>query len=139
VGPEALKRQVRLISFAEMWAWLVPLLLVILIAAIIVRNRQTLGRWLGYPFLGGGLQAILPALVYRPIITSVLGSGVLSETPDLIRVEAVRIILRLADAIFQPLLTQAIVVIVVAIALIVVGILAKPKQATAEPQPAETV
>ncbi|MFQ5409704.1 MAG: hypothetical protein ACE5FI_14945 [Anaerolineales bacterium] len=125
VGPETIKQQLRLIRTLGRFAWLAPTVLVVLLAALLVRSRRTLGRWLGIPLLAGGFLAVLPALVYRPLITNVLGGGVLSETPDVIRVEAVRIILRLATEIFQPLLVQSIVIIVVAIALLIPGFTGK--------------
>lgn len=117
VGPEALKQQLRLIRLLGGVAWALPLVLVLLIVALVVRSLPSLGRWLGAPLLVGGLIALLPALAYRYVITNVLAAGLLSETPDIIRPEVVRVIGRAADAVFQPLLIQAVVIVLVALVL----------------------
>jgi hypothetical protein len=70
---------------------------------------------------------VLPALIYRRIITDVLARGPLSETPELIKAEALRVILRLAGYVFQPLLWQAAVVLLVGLVLVVLLPLEKKK------------
>lgn len=134
VGPEALKQQLRLIRLLGGTAWALPLVLVLLIVALVVRSLPSLGRWLGVPLLVGGFIALLPALAYRYLITNVLAAGLLSEIPDLIRPEVVRIIGRVADAIFQPLLIQAVVIVLVAVVLMVLQMLTDRKK----PKPAKT-
>jgi hypothetical protein len=71
---------------------------------------------------------LLPAVVYRALITFVVSSGPLSEIPDQIKAEAQRIALKLADAVFQPMLLQAVVILALGLILLVVGMLIKPVQ-----------
>ncbi len=134
VGPEALKQQLRLIRLLGGTAWALPLVLVLLIVALVVRSLPSLGRWLGVPLLVGGFIALLPALAYRYLITNVLAAGLLSEIPDLIRPEVVRVISRVADTVFQPLLIQAAVIVLVAIVLMMLQMLTGRKK----PEPAGT-
>jgi hypothetical protein len=118
VGPEALKQQLRTIRLAGMFAWALPLALLALIALLVVRSLRALSRWMGAPLVVGGLLALLPTLVYRWLITNVLAAGLLGETPDIIKVETVRVVTRVADAIFQPMLLQAVVVTLLGLTLV---------------------
>ena len=119
VGPEAIKEQLRLIRLLSSLAWLVPLALLLLILALVVRSLRTLSRWWGVPFIAAGLLALLPALTYRLIITNILAVGALSETPEVIIQEATRVILRLASEIFSPLLIQAAIILLLGVLLVV--------------------
>ena len=121
VGPEALKSQLRTVRLIAQWAWLLPLVLVLLIAAVAVRSLYTLGRWEGLPFLLGGLLGVLIALVLRPGISGYLAAGPLSETLPLIAEEALRILGRIMAAIFSPLLIQSSVFVVLGLVLLFVG------------------
>jgi len=132
VGPEALKEQLRLIRWLGSLVWLLPLVLLLLIVALVVRSLPTLGRWVGAPLLVGGVLTLLPTLVYRLLITSVLASGALSETPEAIRTETTRVITRVADAIFQPMMMQALVILAVSIVLIVLYWVGGRKRAPAK-------
>ena len=118
-GPEALKRQLRLIRTLGMLAWVLPLLLVLLIAGLAVRSLTSLAQWLGVPLMVGGFEVLLPALAARRLINNVLSTGVLSETPEAIRAEVLRVIGRVADEIFGPMLIEAIILIGVSVGLIV--------------------
>ncbi len=134
VGPEALKGLLRNIRTLAGLAWLVPLVLALLLLVLAVRSLDTLGRWLGSPLLVGGALTLLPALVYRALITNLLISGPLSEAPELIRTEATRAILRLAAEVFRPLMFQALVILVVGLVLVVLTLVLgrKQKRSTAE-------
>ena len=118
-GPEAIKEQLRLIRLLSSLAWLVPLALLLLILALVVRSLRTLSRWWGVPFIVAGLLALLPALTYRLIITNILAVGALSEAPEAIIQEATRVILRLASEIFRPLLIQAVIILLLGVLLVV--------------------
>lgn len=119
VGPLALKEMLRNIRTLAGWAWLVPLVLLALLVLLAVRSLKDAGRWLGAPLMVGGALALLPALVYRSVITGWLISGPLSEAPDLIRSEATRAILRLAAEVFRPLMFQALALLAVGLVLVV--------------------
>jgi hypothetical protein len=64
------------------------------------------------------LITLLPTLVYRSIITSVLSSGILGTTPEIIKQETINVITRAADLIFQPMMIQAIIVMVAGLLLV---------------------
>ena len=119
VGPEVLKAQLRLIRLLMLYAWVAPFALLMILLLLVVRSLRTLSRWCGLPLLVGGFVTLLPPLVYRYLITSLLATGPLSEAPELITQEATRAILRLAAHIFQPMLIQAIVVTGVGLLLVI--------------------
>ncbi len=127
-GAEAIKQQLRLLRLLGSLAWLLPVLLIVLITALAVRSFNSFTRWWGVPLFLGGLPALLPALAYGPIITSLLASGPLSETPDLVQDEALRAISRLAAEVFQPLLIQAGVIVIVGILLFALSRLGRKKE-----------
>jgi hypothetical protein len=126
-GAEALKQQLRLLRLLASLAWLLPVVLIVLVTALAVRSVRGWTRWWGIPLLAGGLLALLPALVYGPLITSLLASGPLSETPDLVRVETTRAITRLAGAIFQPMLIQAAIITAAGIVLVALSTIGRRK------------
>ena len=118
-GPEAIKQQLRQIRWWMQWGWVIPAALLLLIAVLVVRSPETAGRWLGIPLAVAGVFTLLPVLGYRGLITSLLSFGPLSEVPAELRAEALRISLRLADEIFRPMLIQAVVLMLIGVALIV--------------------
>jgi hypothetical protein len=117
IGPEAIKQELRTIRFWMQWAWVIPLALLLLVILLAVRSRKTLANWLGAPLLVAGVLTLLPALVYRPLITSLLASGPLSEVPDVVITETTRIALRIADAIFMPMLILAVIILLLGLGL----------------------
>ncbi len=135
VGPEAIKTELRLIRRLLRLAPLIPLTLLVLVLIFAVRNLKGLGLWWGTPLLAGGLVTLLLRLSYHPIIVALLSRGPLSEVPPLIRGEAVAAVLRLAGEVFKPMLWQAVVILVVAVALVIVGGMAKSNPAQ-PPEPA---
>ncbi|MFH1635633.1 MAG: hypothetical protein ABIG63_16705, partial [Chloroflexota bacterium] len=84
-----------------------------------------LGRWWGIPLTLGSLLTLLLAFVYRPIVVAILSAGLLSETPPLVREEAIAGILRLAVDVFKPMLWQSLVVLIIGLALVLAGSLVK--------------
>lgn len=139
VGPETLKTQLRLI---RKWMKLAPLLLIIPLVFILilaVRSLNGLGLWWGIPLTLGSLLTLLLALVYRLIVIAVLSVGPLSETPPLIREEAIAGILRLAGEVFRPMLWQSLVILILGLALILAGSLAKTGNDKAETEPLDIV
>lgn len=124
---EAVKQPLRLLRLAGQWAWAAPVLLLVLITALAVRSFKSLTRWWGVPLLAGGLIALLPSLAYGPLIAS--GLATLTESPGLFRDEAARAVTRLASAVFQPLLLQAGIVVLVGILLVALSRLGRKKEA----------
>jgi hypothetical protein len=135
VGPTAIKQELRIMRLVAQWAWLLPLILLALIFLMVrIRSLQSLSRWWGLPLLAGGFLTLLPAIVYNLVITNLLASGPLSEVPELIQQEAIRAVVRLAGEIFQPMLIQAAVIVLVAIVLIALHRMASRKK----PAPAKS-
>lgn len=128
VGPAALKTQLRLIRLLLRWAWALPVGLALLIILCVVGSRAALGRWLGVPLTIAGVLALPLPLVYRPLLSWYLMAGPLSETPPIIREEALRVLLKILAAVFQPMLIQALVIIVVGLLLVIVPHLVKRKK-----------
>ncbi|MBU0510772.1 MAG: hypothetical protein KJ638_03595 [Chloroflexi bacterium] len=125
LGPEIIKTQVLLV---RKWMNLAPLILIIpliLILIFAVRSLNELGRWWGIPLTLGSLLTLLLAFVYRPIVVAILSAGLLSETPPLVREEAIAGIFRLAVDVFKPMLWQSLVVLIIGLALVLAGSLVK--------------
>jgi hypothetical protein len=127
VGAEKIKSLLRLVRTLAQVSWLIPLGVLVLILILVVRSLKSLGRWWGFPFLVGGLVTLLPAIIYRWLITTLIGFSVLSETPEIILEEVTRTISRLASEIFQPMLYQTIVIVGAGILLIILMIVSKDK------------
>jgi hypothetical protein len=112
-GPQTIKNQLRLIRFLMRWLWLAPWALFTAIGLLVVRSWHAAGRWWGLPLVVSGAVLLLPALVYRPLVTALVSSGLLSEVPMVVIDEALRITFRLTDEVFRPMLIQAIAIILV--------------------------
>ena len=109
----------RLIRLLMQWLWLAPVILLIIILVLALRSRKEFTRWWGLPILVGGFLVLLPALLYRSLITMYLSAWPLSEVPELVKDEALRVLIKLAGYIFQPMLIQAVVIVVVGILLVI--------------------
>jgi len=121
IGPEALKSQLRLTRSLARLAPLAALALLLVILLLAVRSWRGFGRWWGLPLLIGGFLLVLICLLYSPIIVTVLAAGPMSEVPPLVRSEAAQATIRLARAIFGPMLPQSLVVFAVGLALTIVA------------------
>lgn len=133
-GPEENKQLLRNIRLWMSLAWLfivIPLVLILLLA---VRSLNDLARWWGAPLLVAGMLTLIPGLIYRWLITNTLASIPLSDVPPLILEEAMRSILRLADAAFRPMIFQAIVLLLVGLGLLIwIGVRSRQERTKAEP------
>jgi hypothetical protein len=134
VGPERLKSQARTIRFWMQWAFLIPVVLVVLILLLGVRNLRSLARWVGIPLIAGGVIALLLALLHSALITALLSFGVLSEIPELVISEVTKAILILAGYVFRPMVWQALLIVVLGGVLVLIGYLRKAPQ---EPEPVD--
>lgn len=108
IGPEAIKAQLRTLRAAAALAPLVPFVLLALTLLLAVRSLSDFGLWWGVPLGIGGLLTLIPAVTYRPLLTSYLLTGPLSEAPQAIRDNALHAGLRLSELVFAPLRNQAI-------------------------------
>ncbi len=128
IGPALIKLQLRTIRFLMRWAWVIPLVMVLLVAALAVRSRRGLARWLGLPLLAAGMLTLVLALVYQPLLTRLLTAGPLSEVPAVVQTEAARVALRVAGANFQPVLIQALVILLLGVVLSAIDFIGRRPQ-----------
>lgn len=128
IGPEALKNQLRLTRSLARLAPLAALALLLLILLLTVRSWREFGRWWGLPLLIGGFLVVLIALLYSPIIVTLLAAGPMSEVPPLVRHEAAQAVIRLAKVIFGPMLPQSLVVFAVGLVLTILATVARDRQ-----------
>jgi hypothetical protein len=59
----ALKEQLRFFRAIMLWGWMLPLSLLGLIMAFVIRSWRDFGRWWGLPLLLGGIGSLLLALI----------------------------------------------------------------------------
>ncbi len=131
IGAESIKNQLLLMRTAANLSLIVPLVMLGLLVVLALRSRMDLARWLGLPIVVGGVLALLPTLVYQPIIGNLLTLGPLSEVPAQVRAEFARSFGVLLSEAFSPMMFEAIAIIVVGLVIVVVGITRKPKPAAA--------
>jgi len=127
IGPEALKNQLRLARSLAHLAPLGALALLLLILLLAVRSWREFGRWWGLPLLIGGFLVVLMALLYSPVIATLLSAGPMSEVPPLVRHEATQATTRVTKLIFGPMLRQSLVVFGLGLVLTIVAAVAKDK------------
>lgn len=131
VGAESIKNQLLLTRTAANLSIIVPLAMLALLAVLALRSQMDLARWLGLPIVVGGVLALLPTLVYQPLISHLLTLGPLSEVPAQVRAEFARAFGVLLAEAFNPMMLEAIAIIVVGLVIVVAGITRKPKPAGA--------
>ncbi|HPH96296.1 MAG TPA: hypothetical protein PKW33_07340 [Anaerolineaceae bacterium] len=132
-GSSPAKDQLRLMRALAAWAWLLPLLLVLAVAGCSVRSLLDVTRWLGVPLLVGGLLTLVPPLLYSAVITAFLSAGPLAEFPALLTQELIRVIVRLAGLVFDPMLMQALTLSALGLLLVGLGAWLGRKEKPAPP------
>jgi hypothetical protein len=131
---EGIKAQLRLVRTLGSLAWIAPLVLLLLILALAVRNLPALSRWWGIPLWIGAALGILPVVIFPGLVTNFLADGLLSKAPALIKAETTRAVLRVLGEILNPMLIESMILMVVALVLIAVMFLRRSK-----PEPVATV
>lgn len=131
VGAESIKNQLLLIRAAANLSIIVPLVMLGLLVILALRSRMDLARWLGLPIVVGGVLSLLPTLVYQPLVGNLLTLGPLSEVPAQVRAEFARSFGILLSEAFNPMMFEAIAIIVIGLVIVVVGITRKPKSTVA--------
>ncbi len=119
--PDFIKQNLRTI---RLWAQLAPFTLLgflVLILLFGVRSLRDFGLWWGIPLLLGGVGSVLLALTERALVGFFLAAGPLADTPALLQEETTLAALRLTNQMFRPMLIEAVVIIVVGLALVIVG------------------
>ena len=121
VGPQAIKRQLKISRGLMRLAPVVPALLLVWILITRVRSLGDLGHWWGLPLAAGGGLAGLLVAVHRPLVTRLVSAGLLSEVPAFVHPEANQAVLRLAKEIFDPMLLASLLVFGLGILLVWMG------------------
>lgn len=121
-----IKERILTVRTVTRWAPVLPVILLLLILALVVRSLKALGNWWGIPLAVGGALLLLVALLYRSLITATLVSGPLQQVPTLVLQESIDAVTRLAEEVFRPLTWQSLVVFILGLILIVVGAAVKP-------------
>lgn len=63
----ALKDQLRLVRALVLWGWMLPVSLLGLIMALVIRSRMDVGRWWGIPLILGGFGILVLAFLLAAI------------------------------------------------------------------------
>lgn len=127
VGAENIKQQIRLFRTLAQWSILGPILVLILLAILVLRSRFGFARWIGVPLLAGGILSLLPTLVYQPIVNAVLIAGPMSEVPREVQTEFTRAFGVLLAEVFNPMLLQSAVILLIGLAITGIGLFVKPR------------
>lgn len=126
-GAAEIKAQLRMLRRLMPWAPVVPLILLGLIAALVVRSLRGLGLWWGIPLILGSLLVLIAGVLYKSVLTLVVSASVLSEVPPAVMKEATQVIGQLAEPVFRPMLWQGAIVLAIGVVLLIAGVLKQQK------------
>ncbi|MEW5718987.1 MAG: hypothetical protein AB1817_10200 [Chloroflexota bacterium] len=127
VGAANIKQQILLFRTLAQWSILGPILILLLLVLLAWRSRFDFARWLGAPILVGGVLSLLPTLIYQPIVNAVLTAGPMSEVPREVQTEFTRAFGVLLAEIFNPMLLQSAVILLIGLAIAAIGLFGKPR------------
>lgn len=109
--------------------WAIPLLLLVLMAAIGVRSWGDAGGWLGVPLLLSGGLVVGGTYLSRATMLNALYSRFGDNISPLLQTELKRSFFNLSGYVFQPMLIQGAIIAGVGLLLIVLGaVLGKTKK-----------
>lgn len=134
--PGTVKSLLRNLRTATQWSLLVPALLLIAIFLVAGRTLRGSGLPMGIAVVIGSVLAIVLAFTYRPLITSTLVDIPLGVLPQSVVAAGADALAGLADTIFQPVLIEAIALVILGVLLIVVG--SRPEAPKPEKPASET-
>lgn len=131
-GIYTLKWRLRTYRWNMDTALLVPLGLLLLILIFGVRSLEGLGQWWGIPLIGGGLIALITALLAGPLWRGLLTGNLMPEgipQTSLFYVEIVDGTSRVIPAIFNPLVWQAFVILIIGAGLLAMAFILRMRDA----------
>lgn len=104
-------------------ALLIPIGLLMLILIFGVRSTEELGQWWGIPLVGGSLVSLITAILYRPLWTGVLTDQMPDIIPQtsLLFQEIIAGSTRVISPVFNPLLWQSFIILLIGIGLLAMG------------------
>ena len=118
-----LKENIRLFRAVSRLGWLVPLSMLGLITAVVVRTVPSLLQWWGAPLLAAGGTSFIVAAAFRPIVEESTREALLrSELPPFLTDTLLAIGADLLDAIMGRTLLQAILVGFIGAVLLGIGV-----------------
>lgn len=126
------KNLLRLIRNLALTSWIAALVLLLLIAAIKVRSKRTLGKFIGIPLAISGIIAMVMALVMQPMIIKLVTSNLLESISEYAHNEISNSLVRLSLVFFTPLLIQGAVIAGIGVLLIVLMFVIKKNVITVD-------
>ena len=123
------------------WRWqtdtalLVPLFLLLLILFLGVRSMEGLGQWFGIPLIGGGLISLITALLSKTLWRGWLAERLPVEVippTSLLYHELIDGTSRIIGPIFNPLILQSFVILLIGAGLLTMGFILRMRKATGE-------
>lgn len=119
--PQTVKSTLRNLRTATQWSLLVPALLLVAIFLVAGRTLRGSGVPMGIALVIGSALVIILTFTYRTLITGTLVNIPLGALPQSIVAAGADALATLADSIFQPILIEAIALMILGVLLIVVG------------------
>jgi len=122
------------------WRWnldtvmLIPLGLLFLILLFGVRSMEGLGQWFGIPLIGGGLIALITALISRTLWRGWLAERMPDAIPQtsLLYHELIEASTRIIGPIFNPLTWQAFIILLIGSGMLAMGFILRMRRASGE-------
>jgi hypothetical protein len=127
------KSLLRGMRFLGQWGWILPLVLLGLIAAVGVRTLKDAGNWLGLPMAVSGLLTIGLYFLTRTSLGGFVAARLGAEMSPLLRTELSASLGRLSIFFFQPLLIEGAILLGIGLVLFVLGMIMKKKPAQVSP------
>ena len=128
-----IKSLLRGVRFLGQWGWILPLVLLGLIAVVGVRSLKDAGNWLGIPLAVSGLLTIGLSFLARMSLGDFVSARLGAEMSPLLRTELSASLGRLSNFFFQPLLVEGSILLVIGLVLFVLGLIVKRKPAQVSP------
>ncbi len=122
------------------WRWnmdtvlLIPLVLLLLVLFFGVRSMEGLGQWFGIPLIGGSLISLITALLSRTLWRGWLAERMPDAIPQtsLLYHELIEASVRVIGPIFNPLILQSFVILLIGASLLTMGFILRMRKATGE-------
>jgi hypothetical protein len=136
----AFKERIRMARALAQWGWILPLSLLGVIMALVVRSWRSLSRWWGVPVLAGGLLSFLLLLVggslARQALATIVPSGQIPEAAgSLVQLVGGGLLNEIARRLFW----QSLLLTLGAVVLFASGFLIGRRKPAPEVPPAPTV
>ncbi len=132
-GVYTLKWRIRTIRWNLDAVLLIPLALMFLILILGVRSLEGLGQWWGIPLIGGGLIALITGLLAVPLWRGFLTGSLMPEAipqTSLLYIEIVKGTSRMIPPIFNPLIWQAFIILILGAVMLAMSFILRMRRET---------